>query len=118
MVGIRSYGAYIPLGRMERDVFYRFWGGFPIPGERAVASFDEDSVTMATEAAIDCMRGLDPQLVDGLFFATTTSPYKQKLCSSIMAMALNMRDDIRTMDVTGALRAGNTAVAAATGEQG
>jgi len=35
-----------------------------------------------------------------------------------MAMALNMRHDIRTMDVTGALRAGNTAVAAATGEQG
>jgi hypothetical protein len=37
MVGIRSYGAYIPLGRMERDVFYRFWGGFPIPGERATS---------------------------------------------------------------------------------
>jgi hypothetical protein len=37
MVGIRSYGAYIPLGRMGRDVFYRLWGGFPIPGERATS---------------------------------------------------------------------------------
>jgi len=37
MVGTGSYGAYIPLGRMERDVFYNFWGGFPIPGERATS---------------------------------------------------------------------------------
>lgn len=37
MVGTRSYGAYMPLGRMERDVFCRFWGSFPIPGERATS---------------------------------------------------------------------------------
>jgi hypothetical protein len=32
MVGIEFFGAYIALGRMERDVFYRFRGGFPPPG--------------------------------------------------------------------------------------
>jgi hypothetical protein len=37
VVGIGSYGAYILLGWMERDVFYRFWGGFPISGERAMS---------------------------------------------------------------------------------
>jgi len=113
MVGIKSYGAYIPLHRMPRDVFYKEWGGAPIPGERSVANFDEDSVTMAVESAIDCLKGFDPQKIDGLFFATTTSPFKEKLCSSIMAMALDMRRDIRTMDVTGTLRVGTTAIAAA-----
>jgi len=98
---------------MLRDACYKTWGGMPIPGERSVANFDEDSVTMAMESAIDCMRGIDPQKVDGLFFATTTSPYKEKLCASIMATALDMRRDIRTMDVTGTLRVGTTAIAAA-----
>lgn len=112
MAGIVSYGAYIPFSRMKRQVFSDFWGGFPMPGERAVAGFDEDSLTMAVESGMDCMKGTDPKTVDGLFFATTTSPYKQWLCSSIMAVALDMRDDIRTMDITGALRCGTTAVAA------
>ena len=113
MVGITSYGAYIPLHRIERDAFYKEWGGMPIPGERSMATFDEDSVTIAMESAIDCMKGLDPKKVDGLFFATTTSPYKEKLIASIMATALDMRRDVRTMDVTGTLRVGTTAMAAA-----
>lgn len=28
MVGIISYGAYIPFARMQREIFYKFWGGF------------------------------------------------------------------------------------------
>ena len=113
MAGIISYGAYIPYARIERGVYSKFWGGFAMPGERTAASFDEDSLTMAVESAIDCMTGTDPRTVDGLFFATTTAPYKLRLCSSIISVALDMREDIRTMDVTGALRAGTTAMAAA-----
>ena len=113
MAGIVSYGAYVPYARIDRDVLYKFWGGFPIPGERSVACFDEDSLTMAVEAGIDCLTGIDPRSVDGLYFATTTSPYKQNLCSSIMAVALDMREDIRTMDVTGGLRADTSAMGAA-----
>ncbi len=113
MIGITSYGAYIPLHRLDRSEFFRAWGGIfgmSIPGEKAVANFDEDSLTMAVESAIDCMNGTDPQKVDGLLFATTTSPYKDRLCSSIMAVVLDMRRDVRTIDVTGSLRAGTTAI--------
>ena len=116
MVGITSYGGYIPLHRLDRSEFFRAWGGIfgmSIPGEKAVANFDEDSITMAVESAIDCLNGTDHQKVDGLFFATTTSPYKDRLCSSIMAMVLDMRRDVRTMDVTGTLRAGTTAIVSA-----
>ena len=113
MVGITSYGAYIPWHRLDRTNFVKAWGGFGVPGERSVAYYDEDSVTMAVEAAMDCMDGLDPAKVDGLYFATTSSPYKEKQCSSIIAMPLDMRSDIRTADVNASLRSGSTAMALA-----
>jgi 3-hydroxy-3-methylglutaryl CoA synthase len=111
MIGITSYGAYIPWHRIDRQLFAKAWGGFAIPGERAIASYDEDSVTMAVESAIDCLSDIDTATVDGLLFATTTSPYKEKLCSATMALALHLRRDIQTGDITGSLRSGTTALA-------
>ncbi|RLC92147.1 MAG: 3-hydroxy-3-methylglutaryl CoA synthase [Chloroflexi bacterium] len=113
MAGIISYGAYIPLHRMDRAEFYRAWGGFAIPGETAVASYDEDTITMAMEASSDCLKGMDRESIDAVFFATTTSPYKERLGASILAAALDLPPATRTMDVTGTLRAGTTAIAAA-----
>ena len=113
MAGIVSYGAYIPLHRMSRAEFGRAWGGFSIPGETAMCGHDEDSLTMAMEAATDCLEGFDRPSVDGLFFATTTSPYKERLGASILAAALDLSPQIRVMDVTGTLRAGAIAVSAA-----
>jgi 3-hydroxy-3-methylglutaryl CoA synthase/uncharacterized OB-fold protein len=110
MIGITAYGAYIPWHRLDRQLFLQAWGGFAMPGERAVAYHDEDSVTMAVEAAMDCLRDVEPHSVDGLFFTTTTSPYKEKLCSATMALALNLRRDIRTVDITGSLRSGTSAM--------
>ncbi len=110
MVGITSYGAYVPWHRMKREDCVKAWGGFAMPGERAVAYYDEDSLTMAVEAGLDCLSHLDPKKVDGLFFATTTSPYKERQCSSIMAFPLDLRADIRTADINTSLRAGTTAL--------
>ena len=53
MVGITSFGAYIPLHRLARAEFAKAWGGRALPGEKAVANFDEDSLTIAVEAAIE-----------------------------------------------------------------
>ncbi len=110
MIGITSYGAYIPWHRMDRQLFLEAWGGFAMPGERAVAYYDEDSVSMAVEAAMDCLRDADPHTVDGLYFATTTSPYKEKQCSALMGMALDLRRDIRSADIASSLRGGTIAV--------
>jgi len=113
MVGITSYGAYIPWHRIDRQKFVNAWGGFAIPGEKAVAGYDEDSLTIAVEAAIDCLRDIDSHTVDGLYFATTTSPYKEKQCSALMALPLDLRRDIRTVDIASSLRSGTTAVSLA-----
>jgi hydroxymethylglutaryl-CoA synthase len=113
MVGICSYGAYIPWHRLDRRNFVKAWGGFAIPGERSVAYYDEDSVTMAVEAGMDCLGDVDPSQVDGLFFATTTSPYKEKQCSALIAMPLDLRRDIRAADFNTSLKSGTTAMALA-----
>ena len=55
MVGITAYGGYVPLWRLPKESIAREWGQPPVPGEKAVASFDEDSITMSVAAAIDCL---------------------------------------------------------------
>jgi len=113
MVGIRSCGAYIPYYRLSRSEMARTWAGPALPGERAVANEDEDSITMAEEAAFDCTKGIDSAEIDGLFFASTTSPYKEKQCSTLIATVLDLDPEIRTADFAHCLRAGTTALRAA-----
>jgi len=57
MAGIISYGAYIPLWRLSRDAIAEAWESASTGGERSVANNDEDTITMASEAAIDCLAG-------------------------------------------------------------
>jgi 3-hydroxy-3-methylglutaryl CoA synthase len=105
MVGIRAFGAHIPRYRLGKET-----AGWGSSVEKAIANFDEDSVTMAVAAGRDCLKGIDRDAVDGLLFATTTPPYLEKQCASIIATALDLRRDIFTADVTGVLRAGTTGV--------
>lgn len=113
MAKIASFGAYIPLFRLSRDKMGEAWGIPAAPGERAVANSDEDSLTMAMAAGADCLAGIDPSTVDGVYFATTTAPYEEKQCAAVIAAALDMRADINTADFTGSLRAATTALRAA-----
>ena len=85
MTGITAFGAYIPFYRLAHKEIARAWGGREAEGERAVANVDEDSVTMAVEAVRDLLAGNDAPHVDGLMFATTTSPYSEKQCSALIA---------------------------------
>src|SRR5215468_6349908 len=115
MVGITSYGAYVPMWRLP---FAAIAGGGRKAqagggGERSVAYFDEDSVTMAVAAAMDCLRGIDRRQVGGLLFASTSYPYKEKQGSSIIAKALDLERSIITADFGGSLRAGTTALRSA-----
>lgn len=114
MVGITSMGAYIPVYRLEREEIGKAWGKrATVGGERAVANFDEDTVSMAVAAGIDCLEGIDREQIDGLFFATTTAPYKEKLSATMVAEALDLRREIFTADFTDSLRAGTNAMRAA-----
>ena len=113
MAGIVSYGAYIPLHRLSRAEIARAWGTGEAPGEKAVANYDEDSLTMAVAAARDCIRGIDPESIEGLYFASTTSPYKEKQSAAMIATVLGLSRKAFTMDFSGSLRGGTNAVKAA-----
>ncbi|MFC1949511.1 hydroxymethylglutaryl-CoA synthase family protein [Chloroflexota bacterium] len=105
MAGIVSYGAYIPLRRLGEGT-----QGWRFPAEKAVAYYDEDSITMAVAAGINCVDDIDRGTVDGLYFASTTGPYKEKLAATTVALAVDLRSDIITMDCVDSLRSGTGAL--------
>ena len=117
MVGIISYGAYIPRYRIERKVIYSAMGWLNpatfLPGEKAVANYDEDSITMAVAASMDCLSGVDRDKIDGVYFASVSMPYKERQNAGIIATALNLGSAIRTADFTGSTKSGTTALLAA-----
>lgn len=110
MVGIISFGAYIPIWRMNRELL-----GKDIPGERSVAGKDEDSLTMAVAAALNCLENINRESIDGVFFASTTSPFREKCVSSMIAAALDLRRDVFTADFANSIRAGTSALKTALG---
>jgi hydroxymethylglutaryl-CoA synthase len=112
VVGITSIGAYIPMYRLSREEIGRFWRAKGIGGEKAVAGYDEDTVTMAVAAAQDCMGRSDTK-VRGLYFASTTAPYKEKQSAAIVASAMDLDKMCVTADFSNSLRAGTTALKSA-----
>ena len=107
MVGIASYGAYLPMLRLSLAASA---GGKPGGAEKSVANWDEDAVTMAIAAASECLRGVDRASVDGVLFASTSYPFKEKQAAALVARALDLRRDVLTADVGDSLRAGTTAL--------
>jgi 3-hydroxy-3-methylglutaryl CoA synthase/uncharacterized OB-fold protein len=84
-----------------------------LPGEKAVANYDEDSLTMAVASAIDCLNGFDRQKIDGLYFATTTPPYRERQNAGIITTTLDLRPDTRTCDFSDSIKAGTGALLSA-----
>ena len=113
MIGITSYGAYIPAFRLSRDLMAKAWGRGSIGGERSVAHNDEDSATMAVEAAFDCLQGNDRKDLGGLYFASTTAPYREKEISSLIAATVDLPAEILTADLGNGLRSGAAALRSA-----
>ena len=52
MAGITSIGTYIPKYRLSVEEVTKFWSIRSARGGKAVAGFDEDSLTMAVAAAL------------------------------------------------------------------
>jgi 3-hydroxy-3-methylglutaryl CoA synthase len=68
---------------------------------------------MAIEAVRELLTGREGSEIDGLSFASTTSPYKEKQASALIATVADLRHDVRTADYTNSLRSATTALRAA-----
>ncbi len=114
--GILSFGAYIPRLRLQRRSIADAHGWFNAglkglaKGERAMANWDEDPVTMAVEAARDALGERDRDAVEALRFASTTFPFLDRLNAGIVNDALGLGSETRTADLGASQRAGTSAL--------
>jgi 3-hydroxy-3-methylglutaryl CoA synthase len=119
MPGILSFGAYIPRLRLQRQAVAAANSWFnpalkaQAKGERAICNWDEDAVTMAVEAARDCLKGVDRAEIRSLHFASTSFPFRDRLNAGIVAEALNIASGVAALDVTATQRAGTSALMSA-----
>ena len=117
MVGIAAWGAYAPRLRLSRKAVTEA-NAWVAPnlrakarGERSMANWDEDALTMAVEAARDALGPDDDRsAVDSLYFASTTAPFVDRQNAGIVAAALTLEKSIASADVTGSQRCGLSAL--------
>ena len=120
-VGIHAFGGYVPRRRLQREVIAATNAWFNPglkglgKGERSIANWDEDAVTMAVEAARDALgsTGRDGDVIQGLYLASTSLPFQDRQNAGIVAEALHLGHSLRTLDVTGSQRAGTSALVTA-----
>ena len=110
-VGILAFGAYLPRLRLSRKAVAEANAWFApglkglAKGERTMCNWDEDSVTMAVEAARDCLTGQDRGIIASLSFASTTLPFEDRLNAGIIVEALNLKQSVNAQDLTASQRA-------------
>ncbi|MBI4560480.1 MAG: hydroxymethylglutaryl-CoA synthase [Candidatus Rokubacteria bacterium] len=109
MTGIVSVGAYIPRYRLSGKTLGQVWGGGG-SSERAVANYDEDSLTMAVQAALNCLGGRDRSKIGACLFASTSPPYLEKSNATLLATVADLGAEVITADIGGSLRCGTTAL--------
>jgi 3-hydroxy-3-methylglutaryl CoA synthase/uncharacterized OB-fold protein len=103
MRGIIGAGGYLPHWRLQRSAVSAVLGGAPGKGTRTVASYDEDALTMAVEAARRTLRGANATPA-ALWFATTSPTYVEKTSAPIAHAALRLPGDVAAADAGPGLR--------------
>jgi 3-hydroxy-3-methylglutaryl CoA synthase len=116
MAGILAAGAYVPRMRLQRQQVAAAHAWFApglkglAKGERSMGNWDEDPITMAVEAARDCLTERDRAQVMRVMLASTSHPYADRQNAVIVKEALNLSDDVAAMDLGGSQRAGTSAL--------
>jgi hydroxymethylglutaryl-CoA synthase len=114
MTGIISYGAYVPYWRLKRSAIAGALGSGGAKGERAVASFDEDTTSMAVEAGRIALGNLSsPYEPSGVWFATAEPGYLDKTNATAIHAALSLKTTAGAFDCLGSVHSGVAAMTAA-----
>jgi hydroxymethylglutaryl-CoA synthase len=126
-VGIVSYGAYIPRFRIKVEEIAKVWGDNAnsiIDGlmvyEKSVPDTDEDTITIAVEAARHAVnRGrINPGRIEAVFTGSESHPYAVKPTSTVVAEAIEATPTLTAADFEFACKAGTAAVQACMGLAG
>ena len=119
MVGITGYGIYIPSNRIKISEIAGVWKKDPEDiirslgiTEKAVASGDEDTVTLATEAARNAliMAGINPENIEAIMVGSESHPYAVNPTSTIVAAALGFSRQYLAVDLEFACKAATAGI--------
>lgn len=119
MIGIVSYGTYIPKYRIKPTQIAEAWGKEAPEVERSlgifektVASVDEDAITLAIEAANNALQagGIDSTKIGGITVGSESHPYAVKPSSTTVAEILGMGTDYLAADLEFACKAGTAGI--------
>jgi hydroxymethylglutaryl-CoA synthase len=123
MPGIAAWGACIPRLRVARETIAEAMGWLKQPGDRAArgarsaCNWDEDSLTLAVEAAADALpEAAGRREIGRVTLASTTFPFADRSQSALLATALGLPGEVRTSDEAGSQRGGTAALAQALAE--
>jgi len=111
-VGIIGYGAYVPVYRIRSEEISRLWGEREMVEEKSVPGMDEDSLTMAVEAAREAleMAGVRRESVGAVLVGSESPPYAVKPSATVIAEALGLTPRLLAIDMEFACKAGTTAM--------
>jgi len=119
MIGIVSYGVYVPLYRIKVEEIAKQWGENPaniksglLVEEKSVPDLDEDTATMAVEAARAAIlrANLDPKDISALYVGSESHPYAVKPTATTVAAAIGTSHSITAADFEFACKAGTAAI--------
>jgi 3-hydroxy-3-methylglutaryl CoA synthase/uncharacterized OB-fold protein len=114
MRGIITAAGYLPHHRLDRSAIKEFFGSGGGKGNRTVASYDEDTTTLAVEAGRLALRDAGGTASPrALWFATSSPTYLDKTNAAIIHAALRLDRDAAAFDLGGAVRSGIGALRAA-----
>ena len=119
-VGIVGYGAYVPRYRITAAEIDRVWnsgkGVLPV-GEKSVPGPDEDTATMAIEAARNALQRacIPADAIRAVWVGSESHPYAVKPTSTIVAEAIGATPNTQAADWQFACKAGTETLQAAFG---
>jgi hydroxymethylglutaryl-CoA synthase len=115
-VGIIGYGAQIPRRRIKVEEIAKVWGA-DAPSykqglglrEKSVPGLDEDSITLAVEAARNALARaqIDPQDIGAIYVGSESHPYAVKPSGATVAEAIGATPDCHCADFEFACKAGS-----------
>ncbi len=124
MTGIVGYGAHVPSYRIKVEEIAKVWGDDPesiskglVVNEKSVPGPDEDTVTIAVEAARRALKRaeIDPQDIGTIYVGSESHPYAVKPTATIVADAIRAAPNLTAADLEFACKAGTAGIQAAMG---
>jgi hydroxymethylglutaryl-CoA synthase len=115
LLGISGYGVYIPFYRIKLKEIATAWKEDSQPsGEKAVAYFDENVLTLAYNACRNAIKHAEikPSEINALYLGTVSSPYTEASLAAPLANALGLPENAEAVDFGASTNAGTAALQA------